>query len=107
MRYITQFLTQVSSLNVSNCWKITDAGLAQLSIAESRIAESLESLDVSRCGQVTNAGLAHLAKCRSLGRVSTAGSGITVDALKKFVADNKSLKLCGHVVERRMTGPRK
>jgi F-box/leucine-rich repeat protein 10/11 len=31
LRYITQFLMHLQNLSVSGCWKVTDAGLAQLS----------------------------------------------------------------------------
>ncbi len=72
MRYVTQFLAHLTDLSVSGCWKVTDAGLAQLSAGDAKAAETLTRLDVSGCKPVTNAGLAHLAKCKAIVYVNCA-----------------------------------
>merc|ERR1712154_685412 len=65
LRYVTQFLAQLQNLSVSGCWKITDAGLAQLSTAEAKTIESLTQLNISSCKPITNVGLGHLSKSRT------------------------------------------
>ncbi len=62
LRYVTQFLSQLRTLEVSGCWKLSDAGLAQLASAEGKTAETLVELDFSGCKAITNAGLQHLLK---------------------------------------------
>ena len=62
LRYITQFLGQLRQLELSGCWKLSDAGLAQLSGIEGKTAETLEALDLSSCKAVGNTGLQHLLK---------------------------------------------
>ena len=58
MRYITQYLPQLSQLSTAGCWKLSDAGLAQLADA----ADTLSWLDISFCRAITDAGLTHLYK---------------------------------------------
>ena len=62
MRYITQYLPQLSQLSVASCWKLSDAGLAQLGAQDSSTSESLTLLDISNCRQITDNGLPHLYK---------------------------------------------
>ncbi len=62
LRYITQFLGQLQRLEISNCWKLSDAGLAQLASSDGKTAETLQELNVSGCKGVTNTGLQHLLK---------------------------------------------
>ena len=62
MRYITMHLPQLTSLSVSGCWKLTDAGLAQFGASEFSAAETLTSLDISYCRAITDAGISHLQK---------------------------------------------
>ena len=104
LRYITQFLTQLTHLGLSRCWKISDAGLAQLAMTkDSKVAETLESLDISNCKSVTNAGMQHLTHCSKLTRVACTGTAITNDALRKFADESRSkLKVSGgSVVEKK------
>ena len=89
LRYITQYLPQLNCLQMSGCWEVTDAGLAQLSGPEAKTVDTLVSLDVSACRQVTNAGLGHLTRCRNLVSINCAQTGITVDGMKRFVDENK------------------
>lgn len=54
LRYAAQFLPHLAHLAVAGCWKLSDAGLAQLAQQDSsRLIDTLESLDVARCSQVS------------------------------------------------------
>ncbi len=102
LRYVAQYLAQLLDLKVSKCWKISDAGLAQLAPLE-----HLATLDLSGCKMITNQGLLHLAKGnKSLYKVDCNGTSATIDGLKKFieVCSEKKLKLYGHVVDRKQSG---
>ena len=66
MRYITQYLPHLSSLNLSGCWKLSDTGLAQLGVTEFSAVETLTHLDISSCRALTDNGLSHLYKYESL-----------------------------------------
>jgi hypothetical protein len=94
LRYIAQYLSQMSDLKLSKCWKVTDAGLAQLTTVE-----SLTSLDLSQCKSITNQGLQHLTKCTAIVNLDCTNTSVTVDGLKKFVeGSSEKLRLYGHVV---------
>merc|ERR1711976_701658 len=86
MRYITQHLPQLTSLTVSGCWKLTDAGLAQLGASEFSAAETLTSLDISYGRGITDAGISHLHKVKNLTRLDASHTNVTTEALNKFVA---------------------
>ena len=104
MRYVTQFLAQLQNLSVSGCWKITDAGLAQLSTSEAKTIESLTVVDVSSCKPITNVGLAHLGKCKNLIYVNCVQTSITIDAMRKFVEESSErLKVVGNIIQRRLS----
>ncbi len=60
LRYVTQFLGQLQRLEVAGCWKLSDAGLAQLASPEGKTAETLAELNISNCKGITNGGLQHL-----------------------------------------------
>merc|ERR1712059_13403 len=72
LRYITQYLPQLVYLNVSGCWKLSDAGLAQLGMAESPTCENLTFLDISYCRAVSDTGLVHLHRCANLTRLDAS-----------------------------------
>ena len=72
VRYITQYLPHLSSLNLSGCWKLSDTGLAQLGVTEFSVVESLTQLDISSCRALTDNGLSHLYKYDSLSERSRA-----------------------------------
>jgi len=108
LRYITQYLPQLTYLAVSGCWKLSDAGLAQLGMAESPTIENLAALDLSYCRSVTDAGLVHLHRCVNLTRVDSSHSQVTSDGLAKFVSSSKhKLKVYGSVVDKKQGGRRK
>jgi len=54
LRYLTQYLSQLSVLNISRCWKLTDAGLAMLAGPESKTVETLTSVNLSGCQAISN-----------------------------------------------------
>ena len=95
LRYVTQYLGQLTRLSVAKCWKISDAGLAQLSTLE-----ALTSLDCSGSKMITNQGLAHLGKCKSLVHLDCTNTSVTTEGLKRLVEDigDKRLKVSGHVI---------
>jgi len=108
LRYITQYLPQLTYLAVSGCWKLSDAGLAQLGMAESPTIENLAALDLSYCRSVTDAGLIHLHRCINLTRVDSSNSQVTSEGLAKFVSSSKhKLKVYGSVVDKKQGARRK
>jgi len=66
LRYITLHAGSISSLDISTCSRITDAGIAQIGSPDSPSIQNLTSLNVSGCLQLTNISLEHLKKCRNL-----------------------------------------
>jgi len=103
MRYITQYLPQLATLSVSGCWKITDAGLAQLGAQETTTTDTLTSLDLSSCREISNSGMTHLRRCVNLTRIDVTNTQVKPDALSKFVQHSKQkLKVYdGCVVDKR------
>ena len=105
LRYLTQYLPQLTSLALAGCWKLTDAGLAMLGQAED---SRLSSLDISYCMGVTDSGLGQLGGCKLLDRVETTGSGVTQKGLDSFIGKKEAqgegkvkLKVYGQVIDKR------
>ena len=102
LRYVAQYLSQLNHLKLSRCWKVTDAGLAQLTSLE-----SLSSLDLSNCKLISNQGLQHLSKCKGIAHLDCTNTSISTDGLKKLIEEisssDKKLKLSGHVVVKRQS----
>ncbi len=67
--------TRITSINLSSCSKITDAGLAHLSNLT-----SLSLLDLGYCRNITDAGLAHLSKLTLLSLLDLRGCTNITDA---------------------------
>ena len=102
MRYVTQYLPQLTQLSVAGCWKLTDAGLAQLGSAEQGAVETLSFLDISYCRAVTDNGLGHLAKMSNLTRLDASHTQVSTDALNKFASKSQhKLKVYGKVIEKK------
>jgi len=102
LRYITQCLSQLSELNISNCWKITDAGLAQLSTPDVATVETLTSLNVSSCKAISDSGVIHLKRCSNLVRLDTNYTSVTSQALESLASHSKhKLKVYGAVIDRK------
>ncbi|KAJ8683024.1 hypothetical protein QAD02_018816 [Eretmocerus hayati] len=66
LRYIAQYLPQIRKLNLSACTRITDAGIAQLTLPPSVCSSTLVSLNLAGCSQLTDTSLEYLTKCSSL-----------------------------------------
>jgi len=102
LRYITQCLPQMSDLNISNCWKITDAGLAQLSTPDVSTTETLTSLNLSSCKAISDSGVIHLKRCSNLVRLDTNYTSVTSQALESVASNSKhKLKVYGAVIDRK------
>lgn len=96
LRYVTQFLSHLQELRVANCWKITDAGLAQLSMSDAKTAENLRTLDISHSKSISNVGLQHLSRCQNLTKIYCTGTCITSEGMKKFIEQSsEKLKVTG------------
>ena len=106
LRYVAQYLSQLNHLKLSRCWKVTDAGLAQITSLE-----TLTSLNLSHCKLISNQGLQHLSKCKGITHLDCTNTSVTTDGLKKFIeeissnngVDKKLMKLTGHVVAKRQS----
>lgn len=54
MVYSNLFKGSLFMKMVRRCWRITDAGIAQLSVPDARTTETLVKLDLSSCVSLTN-----------------------------------------------------
>ena len=101
---MAQYLNQLQHLKLSRCWKVSDAGLAQLTTLE-----TLVSLELANCKMISNQGLQHLSKCKGLSHLDCTNTSVTTEGLKKLIEEissnggEKKLKLTGHVVVRRQS----
>ena len=99
LRYISQYLHHLHTLNISGCWKITNDGLGQLAMPDAKVSETLDTLDLSGCKQVTSPSLVTLSKCKGLSYINCNGSAIGQDAMKKFIESSPlKLKLTASVI---------
>merc|ERR1712130_316059 len=95
------YLPQLTQLSVAGCWKLSDAGLAQLGTTEQAV-ETLSFLDFSYCRAVTDTGLAHLTKMSNLTRLDASHTQVSSDALNKFASKSQhKLKVYGKVIEKK------
>ena len=97
-------VSQLQYLALSSCWKLTDAGLAQLG---GEGGDCLAGLDLSSCRALSDTGLARLQACTGLTRIDATNTQITADGLSKFVSKSKQkLKVYGgSVVDRKPAAP--
>ncbi len=91
--------TRITSISLSNCKKITDAGLAHL--AE---LPSLYSLNLSMCDNITDAGLAHLAKLTLLSSLDLRRCTNITDAgiahlSKLALLSSLNLSICPNITD--------
>jgi len=104
LRYVAQYLPTLAHLRLGQCWKLTDAGLAQLSLNDTKLAETLKEVDASGCKGVGDIGVSHLARCRQLERLDCSGTSASVECLRKFAEQSQNpLKVVGHVVQLRLS----
>jgi len=91
LRYLAQYLPCLSSLNLSNCSKLTDAGLVQLGDPNLPLCSTLTSLTISYCKTVTD--LTHLARCTNLAQLIFTGTGVSYEATMQFMSQMPHLFL--------------
>ena len=87
LRYVTQYLPNLNHLNLSQCPRISDAGIAQLCTKPAATVINLISLNLSGTKLVTELSLEHLSKCENLVRLDLRYSAqVSTQALIKFAA---------------------
>ena len=92
LRYIAQSLPSLARLVLSNCSKLTDAGLVQLGDTSLPLNLSIVNLDISNCHAISE--LAPLAPCPALRSLHLVGTAVTEENAHKFISSCKSkLKL--------------
>ncbi|GJQ78058.1 hypothetical protein Trydic_g2401 [Trypoxylus dichotomus] len=90
MRYVTQYLPNLTHLCLSSCPRITDAGIAQLCTKPASTVTNLVSLNLSQSKLVTELSLEHLSKCERLTRLDLRHSTqVSTQALIKFAAKSE------------------
>ena len=88
LRYIAQSLPALERLVLSNCSKLTDAGLVQLGDTSLPLNLSLVTLDLSNCQAISE--LAPLTPCPALRSLHLSGTSVTVENAQKFLTSCKS-----------------
>ncbi|XP_055695982.1 jmjC domain-containing histone demethylation protein 1 [Lutzomyia longipalpis] len=89
LRYITQGLPSLLTLDISSCQRITDAGIFQIGTSSSAI-NTLVELNLSSCKLVTDLSLDYLEKCEALTRLDLRHvPQVPTQAVIKFAAKSK------------------
>lgn len=87
LRYISQHLPHLEILDLSNCGRVTDAGVAQLSTPPVQTTNNLVSLNLSNCRLLTETSLDHLTQCKALKRLDLRHTTqVSTQAVIKFAA---------------------
>jgi len=90
LRYVVQYAPSLVELDLSQNYRITDAGIAQLTTPVGNAVSTLQVLDLSGCVAVTDASLEHLLKCTALRRLDLKQTPkITMVAINKFLVANE------------------
>ncbi|XP_050521569.1 jmjC domain-containing histone demethylation protein 1-like isoform X2 [Daktulosphaira vitifoliae] len=90
LRYVVQYVPNLAELDLSQCFRVTDAGIAQLTSPIANAISTLEVLDLSGCTGITDVSLEHLLKCTSLRRLDMKHtSKVTTSAINKFLSASK------------------
>lgn len=90
LRYVTQYLPSISTLDISSCQRITDAGVAQLSTKPASTVQNLNTLDLSHCKLITELSLDHLARCENLTTLDLRHCmHVSTQAVIKFAAKSE------------------
>jgi F-box/leucine-rich repeat protein 10/11 len=85
LRYIVQYLRGLEQLSVSSCYKVTDAGIAQLATPLAPTLSTLKSLDLSGCKLVTDQSLEHLSRLVAIVKLDCRQAPqISVTAVQRF-----------------------
>lgn len=87
LRLISHNLPSLTKIDLSNCHKITDIGIASLGAAKSK---NLISLNVSSCCNITDTSLDALRRCESLEHLDAQNcSNVSITACFKFISVSK------------------
>ena len=92
LRYITQYIHHLKYLQIAGCYKVSNDGLAQLSLPDAKLSETLTTIDMSGCKQISNQGLQNLEKCKILTYVDCTNTQINNEGIRKFI-DESAAKL--------------
>ena len=71
---------------------MSNDGLAQLSLPDAKLSETLTTIDMSGCKQISNQGLQNLEKCKILTYVDCTNTQINNEGIRKFI-DESATKL--------------
>jgi F-box/leucine-rich repeat protein 10/11 len=94
LRYIVQNIPLLSTLDLSQCFRLTDAGIAQLTAPPATTPSTLTWLDLNGCTMITDAALDHLAKCTGLKYLDLRRTTqITSSAINKFLNAKQDLEI--------------
>lgn len=86
IRYIVQNLPHLTTLDLSQCFRISDAGIAQLIAPPATTIGTLVSLDLSGCQLITDTTVDYLMRCTALKYLDLRHTpSISGDAVDKFV----------------------
>lgn len=89
LRYIVQYAPNLIELDLAQNYRITDAGIAQLTAPKGNAVSTLQVLDLSGCVSVTDAALDHLLKCSALRRLDMKQTPkVTTAGINKFLQAN-------------------
>ncbi|XP_046416749.1 jmjC domain-containing histone demethylation protein 1-like [Neodiprion fabricii] len=87
LRYIVQHLPYIEILDLSSCGRVSDAGVAQLTTTPAQTLSNLVSLNLSNCRLLTEASLDHLGRCKALKRLDLRHTThVSTQAVIKFAA---------------------
>ncbi|XP_026815605.1 jmjC domain-containing histone demethylation protein 1 isoform X3 [Rhopalosiphum maidis] len=89
LRYVVQYAPSLVELDLSQNFRITDAGIAQLTTPVGNAVSTLQVLDLSGCVAVTDTSLDHLLKCTALRRLDMKQTPkVTTAAINRFLVAN-------------------
>ncbi|XP_046682822.1 jmjC domain-containing histone demethylation protein 1 isoform X2 [Homalodisca vitripennis] len=92
LRYVVQNLPNLSTLDMSSCPRLTDAGVAQLATHPASTIFTLTCLDLAGCRLLTETSLEYLSRCHSLQRVDLRHIvQISAEAIEKFASSKSGL----------------
>jgi len=89
LRYVVQYAPNLVELDLSQNYRITDAGIAQLTTPIGNAVSTLQVLDLSGCVSISDVCLDHLLKCSALRRLDMKQTPkVNTSAIKKFLQAN-------------------
>lgn len=89
LRYVVQYAPNLIELDLSQNYRISDAGIAQLTTPTASAVSTLQILDLSGCMSITDASLDLLMKCTALRRLDMKQTPkVTTSAINKFLQAN-------------------